>query len=287
MKVKANKKKVITCVIILIILLNLITLPTFGRYIYHNARDLYLRSRNFSFSSNLLTATGRTYKYSNWSGVDDYELDFQLYSYENELSLFNYEGEGLKYTLTCTIDDTTKATAHIETAGGNSTAAGYIPNATNVKDVKVYLKPTESLKEGDTVKLTITANTTVPYKKQITATFNIKVSTNQGLSYSIVDEESSIYASLKLVNTKSEERKITLTYDPKLVLIDLTNPYCESRIKQTSTKIDGVEYINSITFNMEAEDVTTIRFYKKDINANYTYPGGSYGSMIVSITETN
>lgn len=90
MKVKITKKKVIICIILFI---TLITLPTFGRYIYNNARDLYLKSKNFSFSSNLLTNTGKSYKYSNWSGIDDYEIDFKLYSYENELSLFTYEGE--------------------------------------------------------------------------------------------------------------------------------------------------------------------------------------------------
>ena len=129
MKAKINKKKVIICIILLI---TLITLPTFGRYIYNSARDLYLKSRNFSFSSDLLTTTGRTYKYSNWSGVDDYELDFQLYSYENELSLFTYEGEGLQYTLSCTLDDPTKATAHIETTGGAATATSYVPNTTDI-----------------------------------------------------------------------------------------------------------------------------------------------------------
>ena len=43
--------------------------------------------------------------------------------------------------------------------------------------------------------------------------------------------------------------------------------------------------VNSVTFDMEPTDVKHIRFYKKDINANYTYPGGTFGSMVVSITE--
>ena len=283
MKAKLNKKKIIICIVILI---TLITLPTFGRYIYNSARDLYLKSHNFSFSSNLLTTTGKTYKYANWSGVDDYEIDLQLYSYENELSLFTYEGDGLAYSLTCTVDDDTKATAHIETAAGEATATGYIPNTTIVKDIKIYLKPTENLEEGDTVKVNVTASTTVPYKKTITATFNIKV-TGQGVTYSIEDEEASIYATLKLVNTKSETNTITLSWNPSKVVIDVTNEYYERRTGETSTAVNGVEYVNSITFDMEAADVKNIRFYKKDINANYTYPGGTYGSMVVSITESN
>lgn len=285
MKVKINKKKVIICIILLI---TLITAPTFGRYIYNSARDLYLKSRNFSFSSNLLTTSGKTYKYANWSGVDNYELDFQLYSYENELSLFTYEGEGLQYTLNCVVDDSSKATAHVETAGGGSTGSSYIPNTTNIKDVKIYLKPTANLKEGDTVKLTVTASTAVPYEKQISATFNIKV-TGQNVTYSIEDEETSVYATLKLVNTKSTANTITLSYNPELLVIDVTHEYYENRdiSKDTYTNVDGVEYVNSITFDMEPEDVKNIIFYKKDINADYTYPGGNYGSMIISITESD
>ena len=283
MKIKINKKKLIICIILLI---SLITMPTFARYIYNNARDLYLKSRNFSFSSNLLTTMGKSYKYANWSGVDDYEINLQLYSYENELSLFTYEGEGLVYNLTCQVEDTTKATAHIETTAGQATASGYIPNNTNVKDIKIYLRPTENLQVGDTVKVEFTASTTEPYEKQISATFNIKV-TGQGVTYSIEDEETSIYATLKLVNTKGETNQITLSYDPNLVVIDVTNEYYENRISQTTTTIDGVKYVNSVTFDMEPADVKNIRFYKKDINADYTYPGGHYGSMVISITEPN
>lgn len=286
MKTKLNKKKLIICIIVLI---TLITLPTFGRYIFNSARDLYLKSQNFSFSSNLLTTSGKTYRYSNWSGVDNYELDLQLYSYENELSFFTYEGDGLAYSLTCEvekIDEKVVATAHVGTAGGDSTGTGNIPNLTNVKDIKIYLTPTENLKEGDTVKVTVTANTVEPYKKQISATFNIKV-TGQNVSYSIEDSATSIYATLKLINTKSTQNKITLTFDPSLVLIDTTDECYKNRISQTSRTISGVKYVNSVTFNMEAEDVKYIKFYKKNINANYTYPGGTYGSMVVSITESN
>lgn len=286
MKRKLNKKKVFLCIVILI---TLITMPAFGRYVYNSARDLYLKSQNFSFSSNLLTTSGRTYRYSNWSGVDNYEFDLQLYSYENELSLFTYDGDGLEYTLTCEVEKINEkvvATAHIGTISGENSEETYIPNATNIKDVKIYLKPTEHLKEGDTVRVTVTASTESPYKKQISATFNIRVR-NQNLTYSIEDSSTSIYATLKLINTKSTQNKITLTFDPSLVLIDTTDECYKNRTSQTSRTISGVKYVNSVTFNMEAEDVKHIKFYKKNINANYTYPGGSYGSLVVNIAETN
>ena len=85
MKAKINIKKLIICIILLI---SIMIMPTLSRYVYNNVRDIYLKSQNFSFSSNLLTTMGKTYKYANWSGVNEYELDIDLYSYENEQSLF-------------------------------------------------------------------------------------------------------------------------------------------------------------------------------------------------------
>lgn len=303
MKRKINKKKLIICIIILIILTSS---PVFGRYIYNSVKDLYLKSRNFSFSSDLLTTAGKTYKYSNWSGVDTYEIDFQLYSYENELSLFSYEGDGLGYTVTCTVDDPTKATVHVGTEAGEATNTSYIPNLTNVKDVKVYLRPTGNLVDGDTVKLTITASTSEPYVKTISATFIIRIAIHSNVTYSIDDSEGSIYATLKLINTASESTKLGLTFRPYYLRIDETNPYCENAlvkeyvtvtetIKQVTTNEDGdevvedvevdVQYINYIVIEMEPEDVATIRFYKQDTSVDYTYPGGSYGSLIVNVNE--
>jgi hypothetical protein len=78
-----------------------------------------------------------------------------------------------------------------------------------------------------------------------------------------------------------------LSYDPSEVVIDVTHEYYKNRISQTTTNIDGVEYVNSVTFNMEPADVKNIIFYKKNINANYTYPGGTATEMVVTITESN
>mgnify|MGYP003308426004 CR=1 FL=1 len=38
---------------------------------------------------------------------------------------------------------------------------------------------------------------------------------------------------------------------------------------------------------MEPEEVKSMSFYKKDINEDYTYPGGTASSMIVTIVESN
>jgi len=281
-KVKISKKKIAIGIILIIML---ITIPTFGRYIYNNIRDAYLKSRNFSFSSNLLTTTGGNYKYSNWSGVENYELNFQLYSYENEISLFQYEGAGLGYNLTCTIDQPTKATAHIDYTSGEASGNSYIPNDTNIRDVKVYLRPTGGLNPGDIIKLTLEAKTTVPFKKTIKATFEIKVTENR-ISYEIEDSSNSVYATLKLLNAKSTENQIKLTFNPNVVMIDTSDESYINRDAQTVTTVSGVQYVNSVTITLDPEVSKNIKFYKRDRSQNYTYPNGVPGSsMIITITQ--
>jgi len=95
-KTKLNKKKII---LIIVIMLIVITLPSFGRYVYDNIRDNYLKSRNFSFSSNLLTSAGENYKYANWSGVENYEIQLDLYKQALEQALGRKVDKTMIYAL--------------------------------------------------------------------------------------------------------------------------------------------------------------------------------------------
>jgi len=280
-KTKLNKKKII---LIIVIMLIVITLPSFGRYVYDNIRDNYLKSRNFSFSSNLLTSAGENYKYANWSGVENYEIQLDLYSYENELSLFTYEGTGLQYKLTAAVNDSTKASVHINSTSGGTTENSYIPNDTNIKTVKIFLKPKSNLIPGETLTLTVTAETTSPYKKKISAKFQITI-TEATISYKIKDSAHSLYATLEVLNAKNIEKQVKLSFDPSKVMIDTSDEYYINRVSQTTTEISGVEYINSVTIKLEPESSRGIKFYKTEKSFNYTYPGGPLGSMIVTITE--
>lgn len=286
MRKKLNKKKIALVIIISIIII-CITYPIFGRYVYNNIRDAYLKSKNFSFTSNFLENTEKTYKYANWSGLETYEIDIQLYSYENELSLFNYDGSGLEYKLSCNIEDPTKAIVHIDdNTNGTSEKTDYIPNATNIKDIKIYLEPKTTLNAGEIITLNITAETTKPYKKKLTAKFQIIVS-EQLVSYKIEDEEDSIYATLKLLNAKAEENQITLSFNPEIIGIDTTDETYINKISQTTKKITGsdAQYIYSITISIGASESKNIKFYKKDKSQNYTYPNNSGENMIINITD--
>ena len=94
-------------VIVFLVIILIVTCSVFGRYIYYQAREAYFTSKAFYFTSDLLTLDNATYQYENWGGVDTYEINFDLYSYENTLLRLDYD---LEYALSCETPDTDKVT---------------------------------------------------------------------------------------------------------------------------------------------------------------------------------
>lgn len=102
-KIKKLNKLKVSIVIIIVVLM--IAITVFGRYIYNTAREAYFLSEQFYFSSNILTTGGSNYTYTNWGGSSVYEIEFELYTYTNELTKLDYD---LGYTVTCSTSDTDK-----------------------------------------------------------------------------------------------------------------------------------------------------------------------------------
>lgn len=92
---KLNKVKVGITIFLIVLLINI---TVFGRYFYNNIREAYFRSKQFYFTSNLLTLGGQTYTYENWGGLDTYEINVALYSYENKIMKLDYD---LQYSISC------------------------------------------------------------------------------------------------------------------------------------------------------------------------------------------
>lgn len=99
---KLNKLKIGILVVLIVLVF---AVSVFGRYIYNNIREAYLTGKQFFFSSDILTVNGSEYQYSNWGGSSTYAIEFELYSYMNQISKLDYD---LGYTVTCTTTDTDK-----------------------------------------------------------------------------------------------------------------------------------------------------------------------------------
>ena len=73
---------------------------------------------------------------------------------------------------------------------------------------------------------------------------------------------------------------ITLKFDPKKVLLDMTNTNYLNAISTRTTNINGSNYISEITFKVEPISSAVVRFYKQDVTKDYTYPIINSNSII-------
>ena len=264
---KINKVK-IGIVLFLIVLVFTIT-TAFGRYIYNNAREAYFSARQFYFTSYILKLGGTNYTYTNWGGLlgDVYEINFDLYSYDNKLSKLDYD---LEYQVTCESLNPDKIECTIQGTSRSTSSTGIIYADTNVSPVTVLVTPKVSISEGETVKLKVTAKTEVPYQKEISCIYSLYIQLPEGNTYSIEDVKDRDYAVLQLVNRSETATQATVKFDPDELRLDLNDEIYAQKVNSKTTA-DG-KYINEITFNLPKESSKNVKFYKVDKSQDYTYP---------------
>ncbi len=297
------KKKVFRLSYILIgVALVLVLLgATYGRYIYNEIKDYYLSTKNFYFNSDKLTTMRPIYQVENWSGVDNYQISINLNSYKN-----NYEvcDSDITYIITYNCSNNVNCSL-------NKTS-GTITTATNTDNIVALLSPIGNLNEGDSAFIEVTAEATAPYTKTISARFILNVATI-GLSYQIDDEVDRTYLNFNITNTldyytvvtpfstynandkidintylalsandksKCKSALITLNFNPNVVVLDMTSNAYLNATNYSTTVINGHDYINSVTFNVDAISSYVVKFYKVDASQNYSYPFTNPTSII-------
>lgn len=267
---KINKFKV---GIIVFLIVSVISICVFGRYILNNIKEAYFISKQFYFSSDILTMDGAQYQYDNWGGVDVYQIGFDLYSYNNKLSKLNYD---LNYKVTCESLDTDKIKCSIGSADGASSANGTIyVSQNNTSRVTIFITPISTIEKGERVKLKVTASTEEPYIKEISCEFSLYLKMEQQNTYSIEDVTNRDYAMLKMVNGNSTGTPVTLTFNANELRIDMNDPICQDMQILDTMTIGGKEFVTKVQFNLPKESAKNIKFYKVDKTKNYTYPSGS------------
>lgn len=302
-KKKYNKRQ-----LIIICLLGICTISivfVFGRYVVNNIKNSYTKSKEFYFNSDKLDANNPSYQINNWSGVDDYLITINMNSRENNLLTSSYDIDyEISYissnNVICQLSKTT----------------GTIYSNTNTDFFNLIIIPNTTLNTGDKVFVEIQAKANEPYQKTIKARFTLQVG-KENLSYEIVDKYNNPYLQLKITNTlsyyivrerfdnytvgdkiteeiyltlsKDNRQKchsaiVTLNFDPNYVLLDMTNTNYLNAISITNIIKDSYNYINGLTFSMEASSSVTIRFYKIDVLLDYTYPNVD-NEPIINVTS--
>lgn len=294
-----KKRRII--IISLLFLVLLIIIPTFGRYVGKEIRNHYLASKDFYFNADKLTENGVVYQVENWSGLESYDVTFNLDSYKNNNV---YAKSDISYTIKYSCSSNVRCDI-------NKTS-GIIYSSSHTDSFTITITPKKTLKDGEKAKIFVEVTSTSPYKKILKGEFNVAVG-KIGLSYEILDESSSTYFETAITNTLdyyvarkrvdkykvgdkidvstyqslSDDMKknfasaiVTIEFDPNVVLLDMTSKEYLNAISTTTTDIGGNEYINSLTFEVQALSSSRVKFYKVDSTQDYSYPYDNDESIV-------
>jgi len=294
-----SKKTIIIFAIFFLVLIGVV--PTLGRYIGNEIKNYYLSSKNFYFNSDKLEQNGIVYQVENWSGVDSYSVTFNMNSYKNNTV---YSETDIEYKInyscsdnvTCTIDKT----------------ESIIYASEHTDSFTITITPKKPLEDDEKATINVEAKAISPYTKTLKGTFNVVVG-KMGLAYEILDEKDSTYFEVSITNTLdyytvreafnnytvgykidideylslSDEEKAkcassitTINFDPNKVLLDMTTTAYLDAIETSKTTIDNYEYINSLSFKIDALQSYRVKFYKVDSTNDYTYPFINENSIV-------
>ena len=302
--IKYKKNQIIIATLIALSLLSFIII--FGRYLTSNVSNFFVRSKEFYFFSDKLSEDNSVYQVDNWSGVDDYTITINMNSRLNNIESATYD---IGYDISYTCSD--NAICQL------SKTQGIIKADTNSDFFNLTITPNTQLKDGDKVVVDVVVNSTAPYKKTLKGRFTFVVGKEE-LTYQITDKSQDPYMLLSITNTLtyytvkeafdsfhvgdridintylslSEDKKskcysaeVKIEFNPREVLFDVTNSAYSDATNITTTNIDGKTYINGFTIKIDAISSREIRFYKVDVNQDYTYPNGSNDKSIITVSS--
>lgn len=266
---------------------------TYGRYVYKEIRNYYFSTQNFYFNSDKLKENLAHYQIDNWSGVDNFNITINMNSLKNN-----------KVGATVDIDYTIDFRCSTNITCTSTKNNGTIYTSTHSDYFTITLTPNTTLNEGDSVWLNVSAMSSDPYEKEISGRFVINIGI-PGLSYEIVDSVNSPYLELNITNTLDYYKVISafggyvvgdkldigtylslsttdkencasaiinVSFDPNVILLDMTNSAYLRAINESNVLIGSYNYINGISFKIDALSSEVVKFYKKDTSYNYTYP---------------
>ena len=286
---KIKKKKIL---FIPLLILMIIFVSTLGRFVYQEIKKNFINSENFYFESDKLKEKEVLYKVNNYNGVDNYDIVINMNNIKNNKINANTD---IDYNITYTCSQ--KANCSVS----KSTSTIYESAGTDY--FLVSLSPSENLNTGDSIHVKVTATSTSPYEKELSATFMLVVG-NYGLSYEIDDEEGRPYLEFKMTNTldyyivkeafstyqindqinisiylslsaadqdKCTSAIINLDFDPNTIIFDNAS-IVKGLISTNTTLIGGYDYVDELSFKIDAISSMVVRFYKLDRDQDYTYP---------------
>lgn len=284
-------------VFILILMLTKVIFPatvSLSKFVYSVVKGAYLNSKEFYFTSNRMTRSGNSvYEVKNWGGTDSYKFTVNMYSSKNSLKNANVD---IEYEVVAEVqayknigsDKYEKLGEPIilrkdnEGKGSNDyinaileSPKSIISKIGNQDGFDVTVTPYNyTFKDNDYIEIKMTANAISPYTDTISGIYRVYVG-KEGMSMRIEDSKNSPYLNVILTNAKvgSNDTDITnvdLIFDPEEVVLDNTSP------EYINAKSEDLEITNNffqkIKVKIKPLESKFIKFYKKEISNNYSYP---------------
>lgn len=283
-KKNIRKVKKINPIILFIILAVVVFLtPKFistAKYVYNAIHEHYLSSKDFYFSSDKLSINHTEYEITNnWSGAEPYIITVNMSSKENDMA---YTEADINYNISYTCSDNVSCSLDKT----ESTIVGRDNNGVNEDYFTITLSPSgnSALADGEKAWVDITASSTSPYTQTITGKLILEVG-SADISYEIIDKPNQQYLTVNITNSQSVGSDVTLSFDPSVVLLDMTSRFRLDSTGNTNGQLNGYNYFNSITSYVESLSTTTVKFYKEDATQDYSYVNGSGGTPVITLTH--
>ena len=306
-----RKHKKISIIVLIALIIFLTITVTFGRYIKNIVNNFILETKAFYFNSSILSINGKNYSIVNWDGVNSYTLNIDLNNRKNDE---RYTKTDIVYSISVDCPNTVQCSLSKNT--------GTIHPEDSSDSYVITVSPRQNFYEGDTVVVRTEVESSLPYRKKMSASYTIGVEKSD-FSYDIVDSVNSKYLTINFTNSityyqvseafgsysvgdqisledfnslqDSEKAKcfsaiITVEYDPHKLLVDMTNSLYLNHLSTDYQEItiNGYAYVSKFSFKVPASSNSSIIFYKDDITKNYTYPIVNDTSIIdVSVVKAN
>ncbi len=240
-----KKKKNIKIVLILISILLLVAIYTLARYAEIKQDTHIQQTVEFYFNSSILKESNPVYYKKDWDGQGTYTIPIDLNNYEDTLRKTNIP---INYTVSAQTNNTSVVASVSEQTGTINAN-----ESTKTINVNLSLNNNAVLADGQSIEVVVQVNSTSPYAKQLSATFNVCKTSYAEYTANIIDEANNEYAVLS-ITTKEIVRPIILSYDTTKSTLDTTN-----------TLFNNVSITNnsSITLNLESNKNYNIEFIKK------------------------
>ena len=306
-----REHRTVSVIIMMVAVVFLATTIIFGRYIRNIVNNFILETKAFYFNSSILSINGKNYSITNWDGVNSYPLTIDLNNRKNDE---RYTTTDIVYTIQVSCPSSVVCTL--------SKTGDTIHPEDETDSYVITVTPQQNFYEGDTVVVSTSVTSSLPYVKTMSATYTIGVEKSD-FSYEIVDGVNEKFLTLNLINAisyyevetafgdysvgdqipldvyntlTSTERDncfsaiVTLSYDPTILMVDMTDTLY---LKHLSTNyqeqtIGGYQYVSKFSFKVNASSSNSIIFYKDDPTDNFTYPIVNNSSIItVSVQKAN